>query len=129
MTDTLTIEKIINELYELKEVKSIHIVEAKKIFFDALKIKNNSPDTILYYKNIFYRIDFLFTKFNIKYTNEIDDYLLIKIIDYSLNTGLSANYINKIISTIKYMIKLLSQIKKINNISFSIDKLKEPEKD
>ena len=122
------IEKMIDTLSDLKEEKFLSIVEAKIIFIDALKAKNNVPETIEYYKNIFYRIDSIFSKFNITSTNQIDDKLLLKIIDYSLEIGLSPNYINKIIQTIKYMLKILEQLKYINNTVFSIGKLKVPEK-
>ncbi len=122
------INKMINMLSDLNESKSISIYSAKKLFLATLTAKNNNSDTIKYYKNIFYRIDNFFKVHQIKETNQINDNLLISLINQSLNEQLSANYINKMISSIKYMMKTLAEQKIINPVTFTVSKLKEPEK-
>lgn len=122
------IDKMITILSDLNEIKSISIISAKKLFLQTLKAKNNNIDTIKYYENIFYRIDNFFNENHINETNQINDNLLILLINQSLNEDLSANYINKMVSSIKYMMKTLAEQKIINPVTFTVSKLKEPEK-
>ena len=122
------IDSMINALTDMKKSKSIPIYSAKNLFFEILIAKNDNPDTIKYYKNTFYRIDNFFKELNVTETNQIDDSLLLKLVNSSLDNGLSANYINKMLSAIKFMIKTLAEQKYINPITFTVKKLKEPEK-
>lgn len=125
-------DEILNVLFktisQINESKSLSITYAKELFYSSLKRKNNNPDTILYYKNIFCRIDKFFIENNVRETNQINDELLNRLIDDSLNDDLSANYINKMVSAIKYMIKTLSEQNFISSVSFKVKKLKVPEK-
>lgn len=117
---------LISKLLEYSELKSLRLDIAKQLFFNYLKTKNNC-DTIKYYENIFYRIDKFLSKHSITETKEINDNLLLQLITECQNENLSSNYINKQVKTLKYMIKVLSELGYINSVEFKIKKLSEVE--
>ena len=119
---------LFNAISQINESKSLSISQAKEAFYHSLKRKNNNSDTIQYYKNIFCRVDKFFIENDIQQTNQINDSVLNLLIDECLDLNLSANYINKLISGIKYMIKTLSEQNLIDSVNFKVKKLKVPEK-
>ena len=125
-------DEILNVLFQtisqINESKSLKISYAKELFYSSLKRKNNNPDTIQYYKNIFCRIDKFFLEYDVTDTKQLNDEFLNHLIDDSLKANLSANYINKMVSALKYMVKTLSEQDFINAVHFKVKKLKVPEK-
>ena len=120
------LDVLISKLLEYTEIKSLKLDIAKKLFFNYLKTKNNC-DTVKYYENIFYRIDNFLSKHLITETKQINDNLLLQLIAECQNEELSANYINKLVKALKYMIKVLSELGYINPVEFKISKLSEVE--
>lgn len=121
------IKEFISLILRESEIKSLDISTAKDLFFNCLKIKNVSEDTIKYYKNIFYRLDDFMLRHEIKETSQINDDMLRKLINEGLQQNLSACYINKLIAACKYIINLLSKANYIDPVLFKVEKLKEVE--
>lgn len=121
------IKEFISLILRESEIKSLDISTAKDLFFNCLKIKNVSEDTIKYYKNIFYRLDDFMLRHEIKETSQINDDMLRKLINEGLQQNLSACYINKLIAACKYLINLLSKANYIDPVLFKVEKLKEVE--
>ncbi len=119
---------LMKTISQINDTKSLSITYAKELFYLSLKRKNNNIDTIRYYQNLFCRIDKFFFDNDVKETSDINNQLLNKLIDECLKENLSANYINKLISAIKYLIKTLSEQDFISPIHFKVSKLKVPEK-
>ena len=119
---------LMKTISQINDTKSLSITYAKELFYLSLKRKNNNIDTIRYYQNIFCRIDKFFNDHNVKETAQINDDLLNQLIDECLSEDLSANYINKLVSAIKYLVKTLMDQDLISHIHFKVKKLKVPEK-
>lgn len=119
---------LMKTISQINDTKSLSITYAKELFYLSLKRKNNNIDTIRYYQNIFCRIDKFFIDHNIKETAQINDDLLNQLVDECLSEDLSANYINKLVSAIKYLVKTLMDQDLISPIHFKVKKLKVPEK-
>lgn len=127
MNQNININDLISKLLEATDTKSIKIKTAKTLFFNCLKTNNADNDTINYYKNIFYRIDRFFSTNNIDETSQINDKILMEFITDCMKDNLSANYINKLVGAIKYMIRTLAKFGYIDYVEFKIKKLKEVE--
>lgn len=123
----IEINDLILKILELNNTKSLKLHAAKDLFYNCLKIKNTNPDTIDYYKNLYYRLDKFFAKHSVNETKEIDDNLLCTLINECLEENLSANYINKLVKAVKYLIKLLAEFGYISEKTFKVNTLKEEE--
>ncbi len=122
-----SIDLLVQLLAEMNKVKSISINSAKEIFFSILKIKNVRSSTTTYYKNLFYRLDKDFVKFNINETNQLDTKNVSNLISNWIDEGLSNNYINKLIKAIRYILKLLKDYDYISTPCLKVELLKEEE--
>ena len=123
----LMVQKLL-ELNTKESNKSIKISAAKDLFFDFLILKNTNTNTIKYYKNIFYKLDYYFNSLKIDNTNQINDSFLESVIADSLNSNLSNNYINKLIGGTKYFIHTLADKGVISDYQFKTSKLQVQEK-
>lgn len=128
MNQHINIDDLILHLAKMKEFKSMPIFKAKELFFIVLKENNTNPNTIKYYENSFYKLDYFIEKFNVSETKDVTDDFLRLIISNGLDMNLSENYINKITGTAKTMIHRLAEAGYIDDVLFKVKKLKVPEK-
>lgn len=127
MSDLTNFDIVINMLASMRDAKSLNLCSAKEIFFSTIRLKKVRKATIIYYRNLFYRLDDDFKKFSISETSDLDTLHVNKLIDYWLNEELSANYINKMIKAIRYMLKVIAKQGAITPPKLDVELLREDE--
>lgn len=124
LTESISIESILSLVTKKKEIKSMELNAALKLYLKIME-PNTRPDTRIYYVE---NLNIVFTFFfchQVNETKDIQQDIIDKFVKYSISKGNKPITINKRIGILQTMLKRLNELNIIDIPSFKYNKIKE----